>query len=155
MSATWVRVAVDVGDQIGSVLMEPAGTPGRVAAAAVVSNLAGFSSVVTEFDAATGELATGSYYDTEFLVQDAAGRGGLLLRRVTGSPLTVELEGVRGDLTADFGALLIDGPGDTLPEIESLQRAYADQGLVAGGSDQGLYTSSTCSITARARPPRS
>lgn len=152
VSATWVRVAVDVGDQIGSVLMEPAGTPGQVAAAAVVSNLAGFSSVVTEFDVATGELVMGSYYDTEFFVQEMQPAGsGLLLRRVGGTPLTVELEGVRGDLTADFGALLIDGPGDTLPEIEGLQRAYADRGLVAGGSDQGLYVINVLDPAARAQ----
>lgn len=154
-ASSWIRIAVDVTGfaGVGSVLLSPSAQPGKVLAACSVANQgAGITSLVAEFDGVTGELSGGTYYDTEFLVQELQASGsGIALSRIGGVPATSQVEWVHGDLSPGFTGELLDGAGDALPEFENPQRAYPELGLVAGGSDQGIYLISILDPLARSR----
>ena len=153
VNATWATIAAGVSSpSLHCVHMAPSGAPGRVAVAAnVVSPSGEFSTIVGELDAASGAAWGGRLHDTAMFVEtlQATSDGLLLHRRDVVAP-ALEVEGVRGDMTFDFAAALTDGVGDSLLELEGVQRAYSERGLMAGGSDQGLYVLDVVDPLARA-----
>lgn len=152
----WARVAVDITAAFGGEYEQiiPSPNPGRVVTAAVVQNSGGtFSTIVNEFDAATGGQTAAAYYDTLFTAQDMQRVGdGIALSRVTGlGGLASQVEWIAGDLWPEFSLELRDGATDQLAESQNPMGAYPDRALLAGGSADGLYLISMLDSAARAQ----
>ena len=153
VNASWTTVVEGVSTpSLLGLQLATSPRAGRIAVSAnVVSPTGEATAVVGELDIETGALVDGSYYDTAFLVHELqATEKGLLLHRQEMLGTALEIEAVREDLTCEFSVSLVDGAGDTILEPDALQRAYSDRGLVAGGSDQGLYVIDLLDPLARA-----
>lgn len=152
----WARVAVGVTAAFGGEYDQiiPSPNPGRVATAAYVENSGStFSTIVNEFDAATGVQTAAASYDTLFAAQDMRRVGeGIALSRVTGlGGLASQVEWIAGDLGQEFSFELRDGATDELAEFQNPMGAYPDRALLAGGSTDGLYVISMLDPVARAQ----
>lgn len=125
---------------------------GEVVLKAVVQDAAGeTSTIVAEAAALTGELAGGRLLDTGFIAQSVQRFGdGLALGRISGAPSIAQLELVAPGLESTATIDLLDGAGDVYTDIRVAQDAYWQRGLLAGGSDQGLYVISALDAAARA-----
>ncbi len=152
-SILWSRVATGVEsafNQQPEIVEGPA--EGEVVIKAVVEDAAGSAStIVAEVAALSGDIVGGQLLSTEFIARTVQRFGdGLALSRINTAPSMAQVELVAPGLDSTVTLDLLDGAGDLLTDANVAQAAYWQRGLLAGGSDQGLYVISALDAAARA-----